>query len=314
MFVSPNQIGGQPYKEFWDKLRQGNYDAGRYKRIGKGGREVWIQASYNPILDMNGKPVMVVKYATDITEQIKLLDDLKVIIDRNFGDIDIAINKSSEEANSATAAARDATDRVQTVAAASEELAASVGEISASMGHSRAAADRVHSQSMTAQDATQRLAVAAKAMDGVVSTIQGITDQIKLLALNATIEAARAGDAGKGFAVVANEVKSLAEQAATANEGISGEIATVQKVAQDVVEALQIISAAAETVRESVTATSAAVEEQSVVTQDMSSNMQSAASSVASIISNVEEIALSVGQSAHAVSATRDAAKILTQQ
>ena len=59
------------YRMFWEKLGRGEYDAGQYKRIGKGGREVWIQASYNPIMDMNGKPFKVVKYATDITAQKK---------------------------------------------------------------------------------------------------------------------------------------------------------------------------------------------------------------------------------------------------
>jgi methyl-accepting chemotaxis protein len=57
------------YKEFWAKLNRGEYDAAEYKRIGNGGREVWIQASYNPILDLNGKPFKVVKYATDVTRQ-----------------------------------------------------------------------------------------------------------------------------------------------------------------------------------------------------------------------------------------------------
>ena len=54
---------------FWDKLNRGEIDSGQYKRLGKGGREVWIQASYNPILDINGKPVKVVKYAPDVTAQ-----------------------------------------------------------------------------------------------------------------------------------------------------------------------------------------------------------------------------------------------------
>jgi methyl-accepting chemotaxis protein len=57
------------YRMFWEKLARGEYDAGQYKRFGKGGREIWLQASYNPILDLNGKPMKVVKYATDITEQ-----------------------------------------------------------------------------------------------------------------------------------------------------------------------------------------------------------------------------------------------------
>ncbi len=58
------------YREFWAALNRGEYQAGEYKRIGKGGKEVWIQASYNPILDLNGKPFKVVKYATDITKQV----------------------------------------------------------------------------------------------------------------------------------------------------------------------------------------------------------------------------------------------------
>jgi methyl-accepting chemotaxis protein len=69
MFVDPVERQGADYRLFWEKLGRGEYDAGQYKRIGKGGKEVWIQASYNPILDMNGKPFKVVKYATDITEQ-----------------------------------------------------------------------------------------------------------------------------------------------------------------------------------------------------------------------------------------------------
>ena len=68
MFVEPAYRDSSEYKLFWEKLGRGEYDAGQYKRIGKGGRTVWIQASYNPIRDLNGRPVKVVKYASDITE------------------------------------------------------------------------------------------------------------------------------------------------------------------------------------------------------------------------------------------------------
>jgi methyl-accepting chemotaxis protein len=70
MFVDEAHRVSPDYKAFWDKLGRGEFDAGQYRRIGKGGREIWIQASYNPILDMNGKPFKVVKYATDITAQV----------------------------------------------------------------------------------------------------------------------------------------------------------------------------------------------------------------------------------------------------
>jgi len=69
MFVDAAYRQSPDYRLFWEKLGRGEYDAGQYKRIGKGGRVVWIQASYNPVLDQNGKPFKVVKFATDITEQ-----------------------------------------------------------------------------------------------------------------------------------------------------------------------------------------------------------------------------------------------------
>jgi len=69
MFVDPTYRHGHEYRMFWEKLARGQYDAGQYLRIAKGGRQVWIEATYNPILDENGKPYKVVKFATDITEQ-----------------------------------------------------------------------------------------------------------------------------------------------------------------------------------------------------------------------------------------------------
>jgi len=67
MFCEPAKVQGPEYTAFWEKLKRGEFDAGQYKRIGKGGKEVWIQASYNPILDANGRPFKVVEFATDIT-------------------------------------------------------------------------------------------------------------------------------------------------------------------------------------------------------------------------------------------------------
>lgn len=71
MFVDPDYASSVDYRNFWDRLSHGEYDSGEYQRFGKTGEEVWIQASYNPIYDVTGKPFKVVKYATDITEQRK---------------------------------------------------------------------------------------------------------------------------------------------------------------------------------------------------------------------------------------------------
>ena len=82
LFVDPAYRASVEYRLFWEKLGRGEYDAGQYKRIGKGGREVWIQASYNPILDVDGKPFKVVKYATDITAEVLASQMLKQAVEQ----------------------------------------------------------------------------------------------------------------------------------------------------------------------------------------------------------------------------------------
>jgi methyl-accepting chemotaxis protein len=75
LFVDPAYRNSPDYRAFWQKLGRGEYDASQYKRIGKGGKEIWIQASYNPLLDRSGKVVGVIKFATDITaEKLKNAD------------------------------------------------------------------------------------------------------------------------------------------------------------------------------------------------------------------------------------------------
>ena len=90
MFVEAAYRQSPEYRAFWDSLGRGEFDAGQYKRIGKGGREVWIQASYNPILDLNGKPVKVVKYATDITAQKNAEFQLKLAVQQTQDVIEAA--------------------------------------------------------------------------------------------------------------------------------------------------------------------------------------------------------------------------------
>ncbi|MBX9931709.1 MAG: PAS domain-containing methyl-accepting chemotaxis protein [Methylobacterium sp.] len=310
-FVEPSMRESTQYEEFWAALRRGEFQAGQFKRLSKDGREVWIEASYNPILDAKGRPYKVVKFATDVTAQVKLLTDLQRLVEKNFGDIDGAIARSNEESLAASGAAESTAMNVQTMAAAAEELAASVSEISQSMSKSRSATDDANAQVHAAGQFTHELSQAAAAMGGIVGLIQTIAGQINLLALNATIESARAGDAGRGFAVVAQEVKNLANQAAQATQQISGEIDSVQTLAKQVVGALGTIGAAVETMQGHVVATAAAVEEQSVVTQDMSQNMQVAAGAVSDIARNIRGISGSVCSVSQAISVTKEAVRVL---
>ena len=104
MFVTREMAASKEYQEFWQRLRRGEFMSAIYSRVGNNGREVFIQATYNPIKDMNGKPFKVVKYATDITQNMRARSQ-------------------------AVEAARATSDNVQAVATAAEEMSASVAEI-----------------------------------------------------------------------------------------------------------------------------------------------------------------------------------------
>jgi methyl-accepting chemotaxis protein len=313
MFVDPATKASPDYAAFWASLKQGEHQAAQYRRLGKGGREVWIQASYNPILDAAGRPYKVVKFATDITDQVRLLEKLRHILDANFGEIDQAVALSGRESGTAQELASATSGNVQTMAAGAEEIAASVAEIAAMMEKSRLATDGAFDHTHAAAGFAQRLSEAAAAMGGIIALINSIAGQINLLALNATIESARAGAAGRGFAVVASEVKNLAGQAAKATEQIGTEISRVQQVSGEVVKALELIRGSIGVMRDNVVATAASVEQQSGVTREMSLNMQATAQSVATISDSMAGISAAVMQVSQAVATTREAAAVLAR-
>ncbi|WP_116654757.1 methyl-accepting chemotaxis protein [Pelagibacterium sediminicola] len=88
MFCDSDYAASKAYEQFWGELRRGEFVAGEFRRVGKGGKEVWIQASYNPILDPQGRPVKVVKFATDITERKRaeaIIEHLTASLERMAG-------------------------------------------------------------------------------------------------------------------------------------------------------------------------------------------------------------------------------------
>ncbi|MBB6252889.1 methyl-accepting chemotaxis protein [Nitrospirillum iridis] len=313
LFVDPAHGDSVEYRQFWESLRRGEYKAAQFRRLGKGGREVWIEASYNPILDPAGRPYKVVKYATDITRQVRMLGDLKSLIDSNFGEIDRAVAQSSRRSGEAREAVSETSEAVQMMASGAEQLAASSLEIAQGMVRSRTAADTAADLAARVDGSTQRLSRAAHSMEGVVEMIQAIAGQINMLALNATIEAARAGEAGRGFAVVATEVKNLANQAAAATQRISDEIEGMQAVSGDVVTALDAIRRAIGTVRDQVTASAQAVDEQHAVTRAMSDKMRRTSAAVDSVTRNLDGIGVAVGEVDQAVTKTKEAARVLVR-
>jgi len=175
LFVDPSYARSGEYKEFWDKLRNGEFIAEEFKRFGKGGKEIWIQASYNPIFDAAGRVMKVVKFATDITGRVSAVNqigaglqhlaegDLEQRITQPFipslDRLRLDFNNSIEKLQSAmqrvgdnTSAIRSASDEIRTAAddlsrrteqqaASVEETAAAVEEVTASVKESASRAE-----------------------------------------------------------------------------------------------------------------------------------------------------------------------------
>jgi methyl-accepting chemotaxis protein len=299
LFCDPAESERAEYRRFWDSLARGEYQAAEYRRLGKGGREVYIQATYNPVFDDANTVVKVVKFATDITATVhKRQRGLE--LNNKLGAVVSRITDAHEKAGIAASASTQTGAMIHSVAAASEELSQSVKGISHSMGEARHSVEGVFKHTEDANNSAALLNKSASAMTNVVTLIQDIAGQINLLALNATIESARAGDAGKGFVVVASEVKNLANQAANSTKTIASEIATMQAVTAEVSDALGLISSSMDAVLANVTSVAATLEQQTAATSEITHNMQAAVSAVGEINDSLDNISHTFSQVAEA--------------
>jgi methyl-accepting chemotaxis protein len=203
MFCEPEEYNSAEYQNFWRRLNAGEFVADRFKRVDGHGRVVWLEASYNPVVDANNKLYKVVKFATVITDQVN--QEQAVAEAAN-----IAYSTSQQTDQSAQRGTAVVTQAVNVM----RDLAK-------------------HMQ--TAGEGIEALNEQSLVIGTIVKTISGIAEQTNLLALNAAIEAARAGEQGRGFAVVADEVRQLASRTSQATDEIVGVVRQNQDMARNAV-------------------------------------------------------------------------------
>nr|WP_321359604.1 PAS domain-containing methyl-accepting chemotaxis protein [Pseudomonas extremaustralis] len=203
MFCEPEDYNSAEYQAFWKRLNAGEFVAARFKRVDSHGHAVWLEATYNPVLDANDRLYKVVKFATVITDQ--------VIREQAIAEAaNIAYSTSLQTDNSAQRGTMVVTQAVDVMRDLAQHM-------------------------QQAGEGIEALNAQSQVIGTIVKTISGIAEQTNLLALNAAIEAARAGEQGRGFAVVADEVRQLASRTSKATEEIVGVVRQNQDMARDAV-------------------------------------------------------------------------------
>ena len=203
MFCEPQEYNSAEYQQFWKRLNAGEFVAARFKRVDSHGRLVWLEATYNPVVDANERLYKVVKFATVITEQVNR---------------EQAVAEAANIAYSTSLQTDDSAQRGTTVVTQAVDVMRDLAQ------HMQQAGEGI--EALNAQ---------SQVIGSIVKTISGIAEQTNLLALNAAIEAARAGEQGRGFAVVADEVRQLASRTSKATEEIVGVVRQNQDMARDAV-------------------------------------------------------------------------------
>jgi len=218
----------QEHPSFWQDLKNGEFKNGQFLRKGSAGNIIWLEATYNPIFDANGKVIKVIKFASDITANVA---QEAAVRDAS----NVAYQTSVETAK----IAKDASSLLKSSVKISNEISSCAADTS---------------------EKVLQLNEQSENIESIVSTIQGIADQTNLLALNAAIEAARAGEQGRGFAVVADEVRQLASRTTKSTDEIATVVSNNRNVTSNVQQGMEQVSQLLEKSKGKITEASSVVD------------------------------------------------------
>ncbi|MGB2636471.1 MAG: methyl-accepting chemotaxis protein [Candidatus Acidiferrum sp.] len=253
----------------------------------------------------------------DVIESIAESSQNVANASEEFSAVSQQISANSEETSAQANAVSNATEQVnrglQTVATATEEMSASIQEIAKNATEAAKVADSAMRTATETNAVVTKLGDSSAEIGQVIKVITSIAQKTDLLALNATVEAARAGEVGAGFAVVANEVKELAKQTAAATEDISRKIEAIQADAKSAVTAIGSISGVIGQVNSISGTIAAAVEEQAATTNEMSRNVAEAAKGAGEVAQNIQGVAQAAQSTSHGATDSQKAAKSLAQ-
>jgi methyl-accepting chemotaxis protein len=323
MFVEPQFASSAEYASFWPDLRAGKTKTGIFKRVNNSGKLVYLQAVYTPVTDETGRVLKVVKIATDVTEQQKMIHSLEETanavsnaaeeLTATASQLSTTASKTNEESEVASGAIQRVASGVQTVSTNMEQMVESIKEIGRTTSESSQMTKSTLQSAQNSNSTVQKLGTSSKEIGDVVKVISSIAQQTNLLALNATIEAARAGEAGKGFAVVANEVKELAKQTAKATDVITEKIGAIQTDTKSAIDAIGGISEAVEKLDSMSSIIAAAVEEQTATTNEISRIMEESRKGVESVTSTISNVSRAAHESKAGANQTLMASRDLAQ-
>ncbi|KAB8038154.1 PAS domain-containing protein [Janthinobacterium aquaticum] len=187
IFCETEYANSVDYKKFWQKLHRGEFDSGRYKRIGNDGKVVWIQATYNPILDASGKPYKVVKFATDITEQVKLEDTVhaRAASDNRKVDTLLASVARAAQGDLTVHIVQEGTEPIDLLAGGISKM---IADLRGVIGNVVAAANGFADSSNAIAERATGVAVGTQALGATVeqmnASIDGLTFSINSIAEN----------------------------------------------------------------------------------------------------------------------------------